>query len=158
MAFLRFLMLMSLVVWIGGIVLFAILAPTAFHVLPSRHLAGNIVGPMLDKLHWIGIVSAVVFLISSVVHDRRLNGTPQVLAMRNVLVLAMLLITLVSQFAIIPRMDTIRASVSDISSLPAENAVRIQFDALHAWSTRMEIAVLLLGIAVVWMVAQAFCR
>ena len=43
MSFLRFLMLLSLVVWIGGLIFFAfVLAPTAFQVLPSTHIAGNV--------------------------------------------------------------------------------------------------------------------
>ena len=52
MPFLRFLMLLSLVVWIGGLIFFAfVLAPTAFSVLPTSHLAGNVVGRALGKLH-----------------------------------------------------------------------------------------------------------
>jgi len=44
MSFLRYLMLLSLIVWIGGLIFFAfVLAPTAFHVLPSTQLAGNVV-------------------------------------------------------------------------------------------------------------------
>ena len=66
MSFLRFLMLLSLVAWIGGLIFFAfVLAPTAFQVLPNTHLAGNVVGRALGKLHWIAIVSGVVFLASS---------------------------------------------------------------------------------------------
>ena len=45
MSFLRYLMLLSLVAWIGGLIFFAfVLAPTAFQVLPTTHLAGNVVG------------------------------------------------------------------------------------------------------------------
>jgi len=154
MSFLRFLMLMSLVVWIGGIILFALLAPTAFHVLPTRHLAGNIVGAMLGKLHWMGLVSGVVFLISSLLHSRYTDGTAHVFAARHVLIVVMLSLTLISQFGIIPRMDTLRASIGDVSAAPVDNPERMQFDSLHGWSTRVEIMVLLLGLVVVWMVAQ----
>ena len=63
MSFLRFLMLLSLVVWIGGLIFFAfVLAPTAFTVLPTTHLAGNVVGRALSKLHWIAIFSGIVYL------------------------------------------------------------------------------------------------
>src|SRR5579863_3311223 len=42
MSLLRFLMLLSLIVWIGGLILFAfVVAPTAFALLPTRHLAGK---------------------------------------------------------------------------------------------------------------------
>ena len=40
MSVLRFFMLLSLVVWLGGIIFFAfVVAPTVFSVLPTRHLA-----------------------------------------------------------------------------------------------------------------------
>ena len=156
MAFLRFLMLMSLVVWIGGLILFALLAPTAFHVLPTRHLAGDIVGAMLGKLHWMGIISGVVFLFSSLLHSRFTNGTAHIFAARHVLIVVMLSLTLISQFGIIPRMDTLRASLGEINAAPADNPDRVQFNLLHAWSTRVEVVVLLLGLVVVYMAARAF--
>ncbi len=110
MSFLRFLMLLSLVIWIGGIVFFAIMAPTAFHVLPTRLLAGTLVGNLLTKLHWIAIVSGVVYLISSLAYSRLTDGTAHVFATRHVLICGMLALTLVSQFWITPRMaDAARA-------------------------------------------------
>jgi uncharacterized membrane protein len=155
MSFLRYLMLLSLIVWIGGLIFFAfVLAPTAFHVLPSTHLAGNVVGRALGKLHWIAIISGVVFLASSMLYSRLLDGTPHMFAMRHVLLCLMLALTLLSQFWIIPRMDTLRAQVGDFSSVTVDNPVRLQFDALHVWSTRAEGAVPLLGLVVVYLTAQ----
>src|ERR1700684_550306 len=99
MSFLRFLMLLSLVVWIGGLIFFAfVLAPTAFSILPTTHLAGNVVGRALGKLHWIAIVSGIVFLGSSLVYNRLVDGTAHVFAARHVLLCLMLALTLVSQF------------------------------------------------------------
>jgi uncharacterized membrane protein YhhN len=154
MSFLRFLMLLSLVVWIGGLIFFAsVLAPTAFQVLPNTHLAGNLVGRSLNKLHWIAIVSGILFLISSLLYSYLAQGTAHMFAMRHILVCLMLALTLVSQFWIIPRMDTLRAQVGDFASVPLTDPVRVQFDALHVWSTRLEGAVLLLGLAVVYLTA-----
>src|ERR1700691_1917952 len=111
MSFLRFLMLLSLVLWIGGLIFFAfVLAPTAFSVLPTTNLAGNVVGRSLGKLHWIGIISGIVYLVSSMLHSYYTNGTAHVFAFRHVLLCLMLAFTLVSQFGIIPRMDVLRAS------------------------------------------------
>ena len=67
----------------------------------------------------------------------------------------MLGLTLLSQFWIIPRMDTLRASVGDFATVPLDNPARVQFDALHVWSTRVEGAVLLLGLVVVYFTASA---
>jgi uncharacterized membrane protein len=157
MSFLRYLMFLSLIVWIGGLIFFAfVLAPTVFHipeVLPNAHLAGNVVGRALSKLHWIGIISGLVFLGSSLVYRYRSVGTVDAFAARNGLICLMLTITLISQFGIVPRMDALRASLAEMSSAPADNLARIQFDALHVWSTRLESAVLLLGLVVVYLVA-----
>jgi uncharacterized membrane protein len=159
MSFLRFLMLLSLVVWIGGLIFFAfVLAPTAFQVLPNTHLAGNVVGRALSKLHWMAIASGTVFLLCSWIYSYRVNGVAQIFAARNLLIALMLAFTLISQFAIIPRMDTLRAQVGDFSALPANNPVRMQFDALHVWSTRVEGGVLLLGLVVVYLTAGIFSK
>jgi uncharacterized membrane protein len=156
MSFLRFLMLLSLVVWIGGLIFFAfVLAPTAFQVLPNTHLAGNLVGRALGKLHWIAIVSGIIFLISSLLYSRLTDGTAHLFATRHVLICLMLALTLFSQFWIIPRMDALRASVGDFASVPIDNPLRVQFDALHVWSTRVEGAVLLVGLIVVYLTASA---
>jgi uncharacterized membrane protein len=160
MSFLRFLMLLSLIVWIGGLIFFAfVLAPTAFTipgVLPNTHLAGNVVGRALGKLHWIGLFSGIVFLISSIVYSRLTDGTVHLFAARHVLLCLMLALTLISQFGIIPRMDVLRASLGDVRSAPIDNPERIEFDALHVWSTRVEGAVLLLGLVVVYLTARSF--
>jgi len=157
MSFLRFLMLLSLVCWIGGLIFFAfVVAPTAFSVLPTSHLAGNVVGRSLGKLHWIGLISGIVFLVSSLLYSRFTNGTAHVFAVRHVLLCTMLALTLISQFGIIPRMDALRASLGEVRSVPLDNPERVQFDALHVWSTRVEGVVLLLGLVVVYLTARSF--
>jgi uncharacterized membrane protein len=159
MSFLRFLMLLSLVAWIGGLIFFAfVLAPTAFQVLPNTHLAGNVVGRTLGKLHWIAIISAIIFLASSLFYNRLTEGSAHVFAMRHVLICVMLGLTMLSQFWIIPRMDTLRASVSDFATVPLDNPARVQFDILHVWSTRVESVVLLLGLVTVYLTAGVFSR
>jgi len=149
-------MLLSLIVWLGGIIFFVVLAPTLFSVLPTRHLAGSVVAPMLTKLHWMGIVSALVFLISSMIYSRSTTGVAQPFALRLLLIYAMLALTLISQFGISPKMAALRASMGEIDSVAVTNSARIQFNALHAWSTRLESGVLLLGLAVVYLAARRF--
>ncbi len=156
MSILRYLMFLSLVVWIGGLVFFAfVLAPTAFQVLPNTHLAGNVVGRALGKLHWIAIISGIVFLVTSLLYSRLTSGTAHLFAMRHVLIVLMLGLTLFSQFWIIPKMDTLRASVGDFAQVPLTNPARVEFDKLHIWSTRVEGAVLILGLVVIYLTGSA---
>ena len=156
MSFLRFLMLLSLIVWVGGLIFFPVVAQTAFSVLPSRHLAGNVVGRSLGILHWMGIVSGLVFLLSSLIYSRLATGDAHPFAARNVLICLMLGLTLFSQFGITPRMDAQRASIQgEIDSVPSDNPARMQFDSLHVWSTRIESVVILLGVVVAYLTAAA---
>jgi len=159
MSFLRYLMLLSLVVWLGGLIFFAfVVAPAAFSVLPTRHLAGNVVTRSINGLHWIGIIAGIVYLLSSILYARITTGTAHVFAVRNVIIFLMLALTLISQFGIIPRMDGLRASVGEIDAVPPDNPIRMQFDALHVWSTRVEGGVLLLGLVAAYLTANAFAH
>jgi hypothetical protein len=155
MSFLRFFMVLSLIIWVGGIVFFPVVAQTAFSVLPTRHLAGLVVARSLGILHWMGIVSGIVFLASSLLYSRLSSGSAQVFAARNVLLYLMLALTLISQFGIIPRMDALRVSIGEIDSVPVDNPIRLQFDALHHWSTRLESGVMLLGLVTAYLVARS---
>jgi|SRR5579864_2119717 uncharacterized membrane protein len=155
MSLLRYLMVLSLVVWIGGLIFFAfVLAPTSFQVLPDTRLAGNVVGRALGKLHWIAVVSGLVFLLSSLLYSRLATGTAQLFALRHVLIVLMLALTLFSQFWIIPRMDSLRAQVGDFAKVTLNDPLRVRFDALHVWSTRVEGAVLLFGLVAIWVTAS----
>jgi hypothetical protein len=103
----------------------------------------------------MGIFSGIIFLGSSILHNRLTKGTAHVFAARHVLICLMLVLTLISQFGIIPRMDRLRASIGEIDSVPPDNSARMQFDALHVWSTRVESGVLLLGLVVVYLTTVA---
>src|SRR5882762_5705725 len=98
MNFLRYIMSLSLVAWVGGIVFFVSMTPILFAVLPSRHLAGSVVSPALSRLHWIGMISGVLFLASSLLYSRFTTGDSKPLAAANILVALMLALTCISQF------------------------------------------------------------
>jgi hypothetical protein len=161
MSFLRFIMLLSLAIWIGGLIFFAfVLAPTAFSpgLLPSRHVAGLLVGHSLDLLHYAAIASGIIFLIASMFYNRITVGNTRALAARHLLIALMLLLSSISQFAITPKMHAIRtgveAQVGGIDGLPPDDPQRVEFERLHAWSEKFEGAVLLLGLATLYKTAQ----
>jgi hypothetical protein len=158
MSFLRFLMLLSLVVWLGGLIFLAFVeAPTVFSpgLLPTRHMAGSIVGRSLDVLHYMAIVSGIVFLTSSMIYNRMTVGNARPLAARHVLIALMLGLTVISQFVISPKMRAIRAEVGVIDTLPLDSPLRVEFNRLHVWSEKFEQAVLLLGLAALYFTARA---
>jgi hypothetical protein len=153
MAFLKFLMLLALIVWIGGIIFFAfVLAPTLFGVLPTTKLAGDVVNATLTKLHWLGLVSGVVFLICSLGYNWQKHIQLRPFALSHVFVVLMLVFTIVSQFGITPRMRELRSNPAIMDS----SAGRTDFDRLHVWSTRLEGGVLFLGLGLVVLTARRF--
>jgi hypothetical protein len=155
MSILRFLKFLSLIVWIGGIIFLSFVeAPTAFSVAPTRHLAGTVVGHSLGILHWMGLFSGVVFLGSSMLLSSLTTGSAKPLAARHILICAMLLLTVVSQFGISPKMAALRAQFGDIDSVAGNDPGRMQFDTLHVWSVRLEVAVLALGLIVVYLTSR----
>jgi hypothetical protein len=158
MSFLRFLMVLTLVVWLGGVIFLAFVeAPTVFSpgLLPTRHMAGSILGRSLDLLHYMAIASGIIYLFASMLYSRMSTGTPRRLAARHLLIVSMLILTLISQFAISPKMHALRAEVGVIDEVPLDNPQRREFDRLHAWSEKFEEAVLLLGLVAIYVTAQA---
>jgi Domain of unknown function (DUF4149) len=150
MNFLRFMMFLALAAWLGALIFFSFVARTAFSALPSPHLAGLVVRGSLLRLHWIGLVCGMVFLLCSLIGERITRGRARVFAARNLLVALMIALTAVSQWRIIPRMDVLQGSVQQISLVASSDPVRAQFDYLHAWSVRIEQTVLVLGLVVLY--------
>jgi hypothetical protein len=132
-----------LALWLGALVFFgAILAPVAFSQLPV-HSAGLVVGNSLVRLHWMAFLCGFVFLVVLLLARSHYRSIiPQAL-----LVFIMLVLTAYSQFSIIPRMDTARASIGgDVDAVAANNPGRQIFDQLHRQSVHVEMIVLLCGL------------
>src|ERR1017187_8062670 len=155
MSFVRYLMLLSLVIWIGGLIFFAfVLAPTVFAVLPTRQLAGNVVNRSLGVMHWMAISCGIVFAVTSMIDSRIVNGVAAPFAARNLLIYAMIILTLVGMFGIASRMLVLRQQMGVIDEVPLDDARRVEFNRLHVWSTRIEGSVLVLGLALLFLTAR----
>lgn len=154
MTILRFIKLLSLALWIGSIFFFAaVVAPAAFSVLPSRTLAGMIVSRSLSNLHWIGIICGLVFLLSSFLLAL-VRGGPSPFHAHDLLLLAMMAITLSAHFGIERRMNSLKAEMGVIDVVPQQDARRVEFNRLHVWSTRLEGTVLFCGVVLLFLVVR----
>ena len=157
MSFLRFLMLLSLVVWIGGLIFFAfVMAPALFNpaALPTRQLAGNVVSRTLGALHWMGIGCGVVFAITSMIDSRIVSGATHPFAPRHIFIYLMIILTLVSIFGVAARMEDLKRQMVVIDNVPHDDPRRVEFNRLHVWSTRLEGSVLVLGLALLFATAR----
>src|SRR5581483_965842 len=150
MSFLRFFMLLALIIWIGGIIFFAfVVAPTLFLVLPTTHMAGDVVSVALTKLHWMGLISGAVFLVCSLIYNRLKHAQLRLFAVSHILIVVMMVLTAISQFGITPRLRLVRSQLEIVQKpgydpyIPGSTPSLIatyseQFNSLHALSTRLE--------------------
>jgi hypothetical protein len=143
----RFLQVFALGTWLGAIVFLSfVVAPGAFATLASREQAGTFVGLTLSRLHVIGMIAGMTFLVVAV-----LAGSPASLwRPAPLLVIAMLLLTIASQGWVRPRMAQLRRDMDSIETTPADDPRHVAFDQLHKVSVRLEGAVLLLGVAALY--------
>ncbi len=150
-------MLLALVLWLGGLMFFAfVVAPTVFHpaILPTRDLAGNVVNRSLGILHFIGLVCGVVFVVASMSYSKLAASTAQPFAPIHLLVYLMLILTLIAQFGVAPKMASLRASMGIIDNVSPDDARRVEFNSLHHWSTRLGGGILILGLGVLLLTAR----
>jgi len=119
-----------LAAWLGAGVLFAaVVAPAAFAVLPSRLLAGALVGRVLPTLFIAGMVIGALGLVI----DR--GGTAMLPNVRRLALAAIVVACAIAQFGIAPRIERARGQiVGPIEQLSRDDPRRIAFGRLHAMS------------------------
>jgi uncharacterized membrane protein len=145
---LRFVQVFALGTWVGSIFYFsAAVAPGAFRVLSSQDQAGALVEFTLGRLHLLGVVAAVLFLLASLILGMSSEGTAKNLIVPSIGVVVMLVLTLISQDVVIRRMMDLRREMVSVVATPPDNPARVEFDRLHGVSVDFEGAVLLIGFA-----------
>lgn len=151
-ATLRFLQFFSLGTWVGSILFFSfVVAQGAFSVLPNSDLAGALVGYSLARMHVIGVVAGIVYLLATAALERSVGALGHPAAL---LVFAMVVFTIVSQHGVIARMDVLRLQMGSVAATPRDNPLRIAFDRLHQYSVWLESAVLLSGLVALFLTAR----
>ena len=150
-ATLRFLQYLSLGCWLGSIIFFIVFTQGIFSVIPTEDLTGVVVGYSLARLHVMGIVAGVVYLIATAALEKSVAALARPAAL---LVFFMILCTMVSQYGVIARMDALRLQMGSVDTTPAGNPLRMAFDRLHQYSVRLESAVLLSGLAALFLTAR----
>lgn len=117
--------------WLGAAILVAAaVAPAAFRVLPSRTLAGALVGEVLPVIFIGGISVAVLAML----FEMR-AGVPASRFRSMAPFIAMIVACVVAQFIIGPRIEAVRASIGGaVDVLDAADPRRVQFGKLHGFS------------------------
>ena len=123
--------LLLLGLWLGGAALVAAaVAPAAFAVLPSRALAGALVGRVLPVVFWAGIVAGVA--TGWLVRSER--GAPHGTA-REISAVAVALACAVAQLVLAPRIARLRVEIGpSLDALAVGDPLRVAFGRLHGYS------------------------
>ena len=161
MRLLRYLYVLALVVWLGGIVVAgAIVAPSVFGVLQDwnpaegRVLAGRVFGEVLRRVHWLAYAMGTVMFVTLTLH-RLLGARPERYGIRAGIMAAMLLVMLYSGFSVTPRVATLQAQVEGpIARLADTDARKVEFNRLHGLANLLLGATAIGGLTLLWWEAR----
>lgn len=152
----RAIILLLIVLWLGGVLFFPVVAASAFGSLSDTHAAGTIVAKCLRILHYEGLFSGALIVLL-LLTAQFIKAVPRSAAAPVVMTLIMLALTAFSQFSIIPRMESYRiAAGGAIDAVPPNNPNRMAFNKLHGTSVHVEGGALLAGIVLVVLVAANY--
>lgn len=146
---------LAVVVWLGGLFFFPIVAWAAFGSIADTHAAGTIVAKSLVVLHHEGLVAGCVIVVFVAMGAAaRVYGRGVAVA-AIVITLAMLGLTAFSQFSIIPRMEKDRiAAGGAIDNVPPTDLRHADFDRLHRASVHALMAEMVGGVVLVILLAR----
>ena len=128
----------AMALWLGGAVLFsAVMAPAAFAVLPTRTLAGELVGRVLPVVFYAGIVVGVLVLALDIADAEEVRWSTTSVGGAVVAVACA-----AAQFIVGSRIAQLRSRISGpVDALPPGDSLRVAFGRLHG------VSVALLGVA-----------
>src|ERR1700744_2001073 len=131
--FLRTLLYLALIVWLGAEIFFPIVAAIAFGTLQGdTHVAGAIVGSLLRILHGIGLVSGLVALALLALAPAWNIYKPRTVLAPMILLVLMLACTVYSQYIVIPSMERDRLAAGGAIDLQAPDDPNVvHFNKLH---------------------------
>jgi len=157
MSFLRFVSVVILAIWIGGLlVLGAVVAPTLFAALQAhdpgggRALAADVFGVIFGKFltaSWL----LGGFMIVSLAVRAALGPRPRLTGIRVLTVAAMLAISIGTSVILAPRIDRLRRETPGaIATLTDADPRKIEFNRLHAVSNGLILITLIAGLGLLW--------
>jgi len=156
MSVLRFLAVVLLAMWIGGLATLGLGAPVIFSALEAhdpaagRTLAGIAFGAIFARFELITLVLGLILIV--LLGVRAAAGLkPRRPGWRVGTLAAMVAATAITAFVITPRIDQLRESTSGaIADLADSDARKIEFGRLHGASGALMSATLIAGLGLVW--------
>jgi uncharacterized membrane protein len=149
---LRTLEFLTLGLWLGSDVFLSfVVAPGAFRVLGSRDAAGAMVGFALGRMHLLGVICGIAFLLARLARTRTFASFVAPVALCVVLMIAL---TVASQVGVSPRMAMLRVQMGSIQATAQDSPLLAEFGRLHRISVSLESGVLLAGFAAMFLLVH----
>jgi len=150
-AVLRYVLLLTLVLWIGGIVFFSFIAsPSIFKTLP-REQAGHVVGDIFPKYHLLGYISCLV-AVACLLGLRQLGAVQSI---RTAMIFLVLMggIQVTMGAVIGPKVIEARDAVKSTAPGPEKDRLEKKFRGLHGVSMILNLVLLILGLVLLYWLA-----
>lgn len=154
---LRYVALLTLVIWVGGLLaLGGIAAPATFdtmgahQVADGRLLAGALVGEMLRRFELVSYGAGGLLLLTLITR-RILGPRPHRFAWRFAIALLMLLASAYAGRVVTAQIHQLQREIGvPPSTLPESDPRRVQFGRLHGLSTSLQLVPLLGGLVLMY--------
>ncbi len=154
----RFASLLTLAIWVGGLVVLAgVGAPSLFDVLESqdsgggRTLAASLFGEMFLRFQHLAWVLGGVLILLLIVR-RMLGPRPRPFALRLLAACTMLALSLVTGMFLVPRIDAIRRDTAGaVAELDEADPRQSEFKQLHGLSNALMGVTLVIGVGMLWL-------
>ncbi len=147
----KFVHLLSVSVWVGMVVFFTLVAtPAIFKSLP-REAAGDVVGVLFPKYWAVGYALSFLSLSTLLALSYIGKTLP---AARLVLIGFMTVVTLYSGLVVSAKAREVKGLIREAGETAKKEELKKDFRSLHAKSAAMNMAVLLSGVALIFLIAK----
>lgn len=138
--------LLSLTVWIGGMIFFSFIgAPSLFKVLPPEY-AGKAVGAIFPKYYPLCYLSGFIALLSLLISAVRTGSWP---VLKIILLVIMLTFTIYTSLMIYPRARSLKEELHAETNKLDVTLLQKEFHRTHRISVVNNMIVLVLGIILI---------
>ena len=153
-----FLEVLLLGVWLGSMIFFSfVVAPRSFSILPTRHLAGQLVSSILSSLEMMGLILGPLLIVLRLISG---GGISRFIKLLHPLLLALMTASAaLSRIVIAPKLELLRAAMGGvIDNVPPDDPLRIQFDHLHQYSVALMTAAMLSGLIAMLLTVRSWLK
>ena len=145
----------ALAVWLGAALLFsAVVAPAAFAVLPTRTLAGDIVGRVLPVIFYAGMAVGLLTIVLARADAEEWRWSTATVA--GALIIAA---CAGAQFIVGSRIELVRSRIAGpVDALAPGDPLRVEFGRLHGVSVGLLGVAMLAAAAALVAIARTLAR